>query len=277
MAAVCGRGKTSFTRRVSFRDASASPARSFCSRKGQKSSRTFMGLIRFVLTRDGSRRLLVTLSRRYGANSRKGRPNHSMHPTAAKSAAAGDARSLGAQRRERADNSTGEGSHVFRAREPFGSRPVLKSATLPQRRPLATLNTPRDAGKRDCGRVRWCYMLRYLAIAIISVYQRYISPYKGFRCAYRYATGRSSCSEYARRITLRIGVVALWKALPKQFARCRLAYERLMSTASGDSEKSRRKREKRRWWENCDCHPCDLIPHRCDGPADFDLPCDCSP
>ncbi len=34
-----------------------------------------------------------TLSRPYGANSRKGRPNHSIHPTAAKSAAAGDARS----------------------------------------------------------------------------------------------------------------------------------------------------------------------------------------
>ena len=36
----------------------------------------------------------MTLSRRYGANSPKGRPNHSMHPTGAKSAAAGDARSL---------------------------------------------------------------------------------------------------------------------------------------------------------------------------------------
>jgi len=30
MASVCGRGKTSFTRRGSFRDVSASPARSFC-------------------------------------------------------------------------------------------------------------------------------------------------------------------------------------------------------------------------------------------------------
>src|SRR5882724_10515076 len=52
-----------------------------------------MGSIRFALTRDGSRRRLGTLSRPYGANSRKGRPNHSIHPTAAKSAAAGDARS----------------------------------------------------------------------------------------------------------------------------------------------------------------------------------------
>ncbi len=80
-------------------------------------------------------------------------------------------------------------------------------------------------------------------------------------------------------MTLRLGVVALWKALPKQLARCRVAYQGLTSAPSVGSEESKPSHQKHRWWDYCDCNPCDLIPYDggCDGPIDFDLPCDCSP
>lgn len=36
------------------------------------------------------------------------------------------------------------------------------------------------------------------AILLINVYQRYLSPHKGFCCAYRVAMGEPSCSEFAK-------------------------------------------------------------------------------
>jgi len=36
--------------------------------------------------------------------------------------------------------------------------------------------------------------MRKLVLAAITGYQTYLSPYKGFCCAYRVHTGRKSCS-----------------------------------------------------------------------------------
>jgi putative component of membrane protein insertase Oxa1/YidC/SpoIIIJ protein YidD len=102
-----------------------------------------------------------------------------------------------------------------------------------------------------------------LATAAIGGYQRFISPYKGFCCAYRFHTGRRSCSAYARVIVERLGALALRDAMPRQFERCRAAFAALQKSDSG-------KRENKRWWEHCDCNPCDLL-------SCGDLPCDCSP
>jgi len=46
-----------------------------------------------------------------------------------------------------------------------------------------------------------------LAIAAICVYKRYLSPYKGFVCAYRIHTGGSSCSTLGLRAIRRYGVL----------------------------------------------------------------------
>ena len=48
--------------------------------------------------------------------------------------------------------------------------------------------------------------MRELALAAIGVYQRYVSPYKGFCCAYRAHTGRGSCSALGARAIRRWGV-----------------------------------------------------------------------
>ena len=39
--------------------------------------------------------------------------------------------------------------------------------------------------------------MRALALVAIGAYQRYVSPYKGFCCAYRAHTSRASCSALA--------------------------------------------------------------------------------
>ena len=42
----------------------------------------------------------------------------------------------------------------------------------------------------------------------IGAYQRYLSPYKGFCCAYRAHTGRASCSALGARVIRRHGLLA---------------------------------------------------------------------
>ncbi len=49
-------------------------------------------------------------------------------------------------------------------------------------------------------------MTREAALAAIGVYQRYVSPHKGFCCAYRVHTGRASCSVLGARVIRRWGV-----------------------------------------------------------------------
>ena len=59
-----------------------------------------------------------------------------------------------------------------------------------------------------------------LLYTLIELYQRYVSPYKGFRCAYRAHRGRHSCSEFGKRALARGGVAGFWPLLRRRFARC---------------------------------------------------------
>ncbi len=46
-----------------------------------------------------------------------------------------------------------------------------------------------------------------IAVALISGYQEYISPRKGFSCAYRILHGDESCSHYIKRMFLTSSLV----------------------------------------------------------------------
>ena len=48
--------------------------------------------------------------------------------------------------------------------------------------------------------------MRRFLLAAIRAYQRYISPYKGFSCAYREHTGHASCSTFGFRAVRKFGV-----------------------------------------------------------------------
>jgi putative component of membrane protein insertase Oxa1/YidC/SpoIIIJ protein YidD len=78
---------------------------------------------------------------------------------------------------------------------------------------------------------RGLFMLRYAAAGSIAAYQTWLSPRKGFCCAYGAATGRWTCSSYAKKIVTEHGTLALAKALPRQFARCRRAHAALLAMA----------------------------------------------
>lgn len=78
-----------------------------------------------------------------------------------------------------------------------------------------------------------------LAIALIDAYRTWVSPYKGFRCAYGARGGKVTCSCFGLRVFKRTTPLKALGVLKKRLDLCRLAYEE-------HKEKKRRKREERR-------------------------------
>lgn len=63
-------------------------------------------------------------------------------------------------------------------------------------------------------------MLKALALAAIAFYRRFISPRKGFSCAFRVHTGRDSCSAYGQRVVQRYGAQAGVQLIKRRLKAC---------------------------------------------------------
>lgn len=73
--------------------------------------------------------------------------------------------------------------------------------------------------------------MKSIALVLIKIYQRFISPYKGFSCAYRMHTGSASCSTLGCRS---IRFYGLWRGLlvlRHRLVRCRVAHQRYLERA----------------------------------------------
>lgn len=93
--------------------------------------------------------------------------------------------------------------------------------------------------------------LRSGCATLIALYQRMLSPYKGFRCAHAAHGGGDSCSDWIMRIVLR-RPARLW--LPLTLRRLRSC---AMAAAALRREPYRGQRKKQRGF-------CCVIPVRCD-------------
>ncbi|WP_221763229.1 membrane protein insertion efficiency factor YidD [Methyloradius palustris] len=65
-----------------------------------------------------------------------------------------------------------------------------------------------------------------MALLLIKLYQRFISPYKGFSCAYRVHTGRSSCSALGYRSIRLLGFWSGLFVLRERIKKCGIAHRR---------------------------------------------------
>ena len=110
-----------------------------------------------------------------------------------------------------------------------------------------------------------------LASAAIIGYQRYLSPYKGFRCAHCVLHRGLSCSEAVRRLFLKHGLIAGWPLMRARFAECKQAARTLRAqrafamaqAAQGEAGSGKKK-------SSADCGG-DCLPDL----GGCDLPCDC--
>lgn len=63
-------------------------------------------------------------------------------------------------------------------------------------------------------------LLQRAILASIHIYQRWISPHKGFQCAHRLATGGVGCSGYGKKVFARYGVKRGYQLLQRRFYDC---------------------------------------------------------
>lgn len=100
-------------------------------------------------------------------------------------------------------------------------------------------------------------------IGAINLYQRYISPRKGFICAHRVLHGGHSCSEAVKQAAAERGVSGAWEMGRRRFRECREA-ARLLPSRKIElqiAEEAERKRKKLQetegklpdWMQACDC------------------------
>lgn len=121
-------------------------------------------------------------------------------------------------------------------------------------------------------------MMTWLAVKAINFYQKFISPYKGFSCAHRVATGETSCSGYGKKVIHRFGVIVGIKLLNRRFYDCSWHAKQLKKLREAQKPittqyKAYRPiggaRNSQAGFVDCDC------PSDCDIPS-CDLPdCDC--
>lgn len=85
-----------------------------------------------------------------------------------------------------------------------------------------------------------------LAVGAIGVYRRYLSPWKGFRCAHAALHGRASCSDFGLRVYERHAFATATALMRRRFAACRQAYLSLMAGSRSEGEAEEKERQRHR-------------------------------
>lgn len=98
-----------------------------------------------------------------------------------------------------------------------------------------------------------------LVARAIEAYQRFISPYKGFRCAHRAVYGRDSCSQFAKRIALKRGILALFPLLRRRFTECGVAAQVLDYETREKLRTEPKRDESNSSSSSCDASPCNAV------------------
>ncbi len=124
-------------------------------------------------------------------------------------------------------------------------------------------------------RFRWP---SHAAALLITAYQRYLSPLKGYSCAHRVLHGNESCSQYVKQAVLRLGLSDAWPDSRQRFRDCRSAYLTIMASRNdqdlreyeefeGDRSKNKR--------NSHSCNPLNSNNYRCSGDCFeiFNFPC----
>ncbi|MBC7502449.1 MAG: membrane protein insertion efficiency factor YidD [Herminiimonas sp.] len=100
-------------------------------------------------------------------------------------------------------------------------------------------------------------MLRHAGIALIGAYQRYLSPRKGYRCAYGVLYQDGTCSSVGKNPIRTHGLLGFFRLMPRQFEACKAAAATLQESA--EERPARRKGTT----DHGEC-ACDLAESGCD-------------
>lgn len=88
-----------------------------------------------------------------------------------------------------------------------------------------------------------------ILLRVIAAYQRWLSPRKGFACAYRVRHGGTGCSGYAK-VTIRAEGLAAWPGVRARLSACAVAASELHEEAEGEEDDPAARRRSRT--DRCD-------------------------
>ena len=128
-----------------------------------------------------------------------------------------------------------------------------------------------------CFTQQW-HSLRFLGdrliILTVRLYQRYISPYKGFSCAYTKLHSGLSCSEFFKQTVSDYGLSQAVPLFQERLEACKFANLQLKAESQEENEKERKKRNNNFCddfyldFSFCDTGDCGSCDHNHDGNLD---------
>ncbi|MEI8381254.1 MAG: membrane protein insertion efficiency factor YidD [Planctomycetota bacterium] len=90
-----------------------------------------------------------------------------------------------------------------------------------------------EQSRSPCSLVRSSSVMVGGLVSLISFYQRFLSPHKGFCCAHRVLHGGPSCSVVVESILLERGAWSSWKDIWLRFRECQTAARTLRMECKG--------------------------------------------
>ena len=117
------------------------------------------------------------------------------------------------------------------------------------------------AGEEAPGTARPAGVAQRLALLLIGAYRRWLSPYKGFRCAHAALHGGASCSQAVADIVAGHGLWQGRRHIRARFRACRAAYQALAANHTArrpppQAHDPGRNRCARRCRDCADCSDC---------------------
>jgi len=93
--------------------------------------------------------------------------------------------------------------------------------------------------------------MKSIAIWGINLYQKYLSPYKGYRCAYGVYHQNGTCSSIIKAHIQEHGLIKAYPMIKDQFSACKVAYFALQENSSTQPRCASDQKE-----EGCVCDSC---------------------
>jgi len=100
-------------------------------------------------------------------------------------------------------------------------------------------------------------MKNILIINGIELYQNYISPHKGYCCAYKHYTNKNSCSEFTKKCFMKYNTLKAFNFFIAHLQKCKRIY--LANKQDTINTSNKKEKDKTSYCEECSIMPASCL------------------